>query len=173
MQRWYAIRVFAELVALRNLAQQGFGTYLPFEVDDRGERPLIRGYLFCEFDVHRDRWRSILGTRGVRTILGLCGDTPLPIPVGEVEKLQDRALRGDFDYRIHTGPPIEYLPGERVSITGGSCEGHGGICIKNGKDGIRILVDMFGGKWPATVRREWVEPAAGEPVKREYVERAA
>jgi transcription antitermination factor NusG len=49
--------------------------------------PLLRGYLFVQFDPRRDRWQSIYSTPGLERLLGMDRYRPEPIPCAFVERL--------------------------------------------------------------------------------------
>lgn len=94
--RWYAVmsQPHKERVAAANLAAQGFESFCPLIQRTRRHarrteivlRPLFAAYLFVQLDLGRDRWRSVLGTFGVRALI-MDGRLPLPVPKGLVETL--------------------------------------------------------------------------------------
>lgn len=95
--RWYVVSASpgSESVAETNLRRQGFSTWTPRQLRvvrsarRRIEKrvPFFPGYLFTQLDVERQRWRSVNGTFGVRSLI-MAGGRPLPCPRGLVEDLQ-------------------------------------------------------------------------------------
>ncbi len=91
--------------------------------------PYFPGYIFVALDVALQRWRSVNGTFGVRSLV-MQGDRPLPIPPGLVERFialtgEDGLLdlSGGLDagasVRILSGPFAEMIGRlERVGPTG-------------------------------------------------------
>lgn len=173
MQRWHCVQTLphAERIACENLKRQDREFWLP--VIDKGldekNQPLFPGYLFVRFD-RAMPWQAILSTRGVRSILGLVGDVPNPLPNGCVEELQDRAQRGEFTMGYKTAPIIRYASGELVRVVDGPWWSHQGLVDKTDCD--ESLMDK------TDRERVWIllnvcNRQTRVPVKREHVERAA
>ena len=162
MARWYCAQALPhkEWLAVRELANQDFETFLPLDERRLEPRPLFSGYLFVQFEATTQRWRSILGTRGVRTLLGLHGDSVRPLPVGCVEELQGRALAGEFAQREPFAAPIEYAPGDLVRVTEGPWWSHSGLVEKSDRERVWILLRIFNRIEPVPVKREHIERAA-------------
>ena len=99
MRRWYVAHTQPnrETKAIFNLNRQGFICYLPrFHTRRRHARkvesvirPLFPCYLFVYLNMERDRWRSVNGTYGVKSLIAN-GDRPLPVPDGVVESFKAR-----------------------------------------------------------------------------------
>ena len=97
MNHWYAAytRPAYELKAQKHLAFQQFETYLPIfrkKYIWRGRiehesRPLFPRYIFIQMDTERDRWRNILTTIGIISLV-LSGDSPAPISVNIIEAIK-------------------------------------------------------------------------------------
>ncbi|MEW5728878.1 MAG: transcriptional activator RfaH [Pseudomonadota bacterium] len=162
---WYVVYTHAnaERTALTNLCRQGMGAYLPVYLGERRHarrvervaRPLFPRYLFVAFDPAATRWRAILSTVGVSSLV--CRDgLPAPVPPGVVEKL--RALEGaDGMVRLPEPPPIE--PGRPVRMLNGAFIDRVGLCqgMSDG-DRVVVLLDILGRPVRATVRRDEVAP---------------
>ena len=98
--RWFVVQTQPrrEELGARNLARQGCRVFLPqFTKTVRHarrsrtvRRPLFPGYAFVAPDLEVDRWRSMLGTCGVSTMI-MQGDRPRPAPEGVVEGLLEAA----------------------------------------------------------------------------------
>ncbi|TIP30115.1 MAG: transcription antiterminator NusG [Mesorhizobium sp.] len=128
--RWYAASVFPgkEDVAERHLRLQGFHPFIP-----RCERTIrharrvetrpaayFPGYMFIALDVALQRWRSINGTFGVRSLI-MQGERPLPVPSGLVERFI--ALTGkdgllDFSGGLAAGASVRILSGPFAEMIG-------------------------------------------------------
>ncbi|MER9431604.1 transcription termination/antitermination NusG family protein [Mesorhizobium sp. M0408] len=128
--RWYAASVFPgkERVAERHLRIQGFEPFVPrCEKTVRHARRLetrsaayFPGYMFIALDVALQRWRSINGTFGVRSLV-MQGDRPLPVPSGLVERFI--ALTGrhgllDFSGGLAAGASVRILSGPFAEMIG-------------------------------------------------------
>ncbi|MER8402792.1 transcription termination/antitermination NusG family protein [Mesorhizobium sp. M1348] len=128
--RWYAASVFPgkEHVAERHLRMQGFQPFVPrCEKTVRHARRLetrvaayFPGYMFIALDVALQRWRSINGTFGVRSLV-MQGDRPLPVPSGLVERFI--ALTGrhgllDFSGGLAAGASVRILSGPFAEMIG-------------------------------------------------------
>jgi transcriptional antiterminator RfaH len=119
-----------ERVALRHLANQDFGPFLPSIRRTRrhGGRfesvlePLFPGYVFVAIDVETQRWRSVNGTLGVTRLL-TDGDRPLPVRGGFVEALRERADRngviaGAAESGLRPGDQVRFSSGPFAELVG-------------------------------------------------------
>lgn len=94
--RWYVAATAAhrEDFAAANLVRQGFGVFVPRRrtTTKHGRKMTTKhtayfpGYIFTSLNLERDRWKSVNGTYGVRSLLAN-GERPFPAPVGFVEML--------------------------------------------------------------------------------------
>ncbi|RWO61387.1 MAG: transcription antiterminator NusG [Mesorhizobium sp.] len=128
--RWYAASVFPgkEDVAERHLRIQGFRPFIP-----RCERTIrharrvetrpaayFPGYMFIALDVALQRWRSVNGTFGVRSLI-MQGERPLPVPSGLVERfiaLTDKDGLLDFSGGLTAGASVRILSGPFAEMIG-------------------------------------------------------
>ncbi|WP_192361921.1 transcription termination/antitermination NusG family protein [Mesorhizobium mediterraneum] len=128
--RWYAASVFPgkEDVAERHLRMQGFHPFTPrCEKTTRHARRIetrpaayFPGYMFIALDVALQRWRSVNGTFGVRSLI-MQGERPLPVPSGLVERFI--ALTGrdgllDFSGGLAAGASVRILSGPFAEMIG-------------------------------------------------------
>ncbi|RWP52012.1 MAG: transcription antiterminator NusG [Mesorhizobium sp.] len=128
--RWYAASVFPgkEDVAERHLRAQGFHPFTPrCEKTTRHARRIetrpaayFPGYMFISLDVALQRWRSVNGTFGVRSLI-MQGERPLPVPSGLVERFI--ALTGrdgllDFSGGLVAGASVRILSGPFAEMIG-------------------------------------------------------
>ncbi|WP_239494774.1 transcription termination/antitermination protein NusG [Roseovarius amoyensis] len=108
-------------IAERNLARQGFRTFLPLQEETRRTRgkfttqmrPLFPGYLFVAFDVNRGGWRTVNSTYGITRLVSL-GKEPTPVPPDLISQLM---LRCDRESGLMTLKPLK--PGDEVTVTKG------------------------------------------------------
>ena len=108
-------------IAERNLARQGFRTFLPLREETkrlRGRfttrmRPLFPGYLFVAFDVDRGGWRAVNATHGITRLVSL-GKEPTAVPRDLVHQLM---LRCDREGKLI--PSKQLAPGDEVMVTKG------------------------------------------------------
>lgn len=135
-----------ESVALENLHRQGFTCYAPvirrqvrharrtYEV----VRPLFPSYVFVALDFARQRWRPLLSTRGVRSVV-CCGEEPSVLRGEIVESLRTREIDGAI-----VRPCEPYRIGQRVRITKGSLDGLVATIVDlDEKDRVVVLLDML------------------------------
>lgn len=108
-------------IAERNLARQGFRTFLPMQEETkraRGKfitqiRPLFPGYIFVALDMLQSGWRAVNSTCGITRLVSL-GKGPTPIPLDLVSQLM---LRCDREGKLL--PPKLLKPGDQVTLTKG------------------------------------------------------
>ena len=111
-------------IAARNLARQGFRTFVPLQEETRRTgsrfvtqaRPLFPGYLFVAFDPAAGNWRAINSTAGITRLVSTgAGSAPRPVPDALVAGLMARC-DGAGTLREAPRPPE---PGERVTLATG------------------------------------------------------
>ena len=122
---WYVVHTqpHCEERALGHLLRQGFSAYLPRHLRQRRHarkteivaRPLFPRYLFVNVDRARERWRPILSTVGV-TSLVMLGEEPAPVPDTVIDEIRAREGRDGF---VQLGLPAGVGPGSRVRILDG------------------------------------------------------
>lgn len=147
--RWYVVRTQArkEAFGCRNLERQGFCTFVPQlpRTVRHGrrvalvDRPLFPRYIFVALDLQRDRWRSVLGTFGVSSVI-MQGDYPQPVPRGVVEELVQASTPGeglDFRHLLKVGSRVRLLAGPFAGRIGEMLEMSDG-------DRVRILLEILG-----------------------------
>jgi len=130
MRRWYGVSVHPgrEDRAEWHLRLQGFHPFLPRQ--NRTVRharrlilkraPFFPGYMFIPLDLSRDRWRSINGTIGVRSLI-MQGEHPAPCPIGLVESFiqqTDEAGLLDFGPRLEAGGLVQIVSGPFAELVG-------------------------------------------------------
>ena len=151
--RWYAVYTLprGEATAQLHLRNQGFRSFLPLLPKtirharryDTVLAPLFARYLFVAFDVTRDRWRAINGTRGVTRMI-MQNDRPAPLKSGVVETL--------IASSSHAGEVLfcrDIAPGDRVRLIAGPFAGQFGILQRlDGAGRVRVLLEIMGSHIP-------------------------
>jgi transcriptional antiterminator RfaH len=155
--RWYAVchQVGREDLAEANLLRQGFDTFVARQMRTvrHARRLLTRrssyfpGYMFVHLDLERDRWRSVNGTFGVRSIV-MNGERPTPCPVGLVERLIEMSdVDGilDFTPRLQVGDNVRLLSGPLADLVGR-------LERLDGASRARVLLSVMNGEIAVTVQ---------------------
>lgn len=144
-----------ERLALENLQRQDFITYCPFVRRRRSHarrmsevlRPLFPGYLFVRIGPDVRRWRPMLSTYGVRTLIR-CGDELSLIDDAFIQALKARELDGAI-----VRPPSPYQVGQQVRVAGGAFEGLVATIIEmHERDRLTVLMQLL--NRPVKVRVE-------------------
>ncbi len=157
-KRWFAAASLPnrEAIAYTQLERQGFETFFPKRIRTirHARKSMERvvsyfpGYLFVALDLEVDRWRSVNGTYGVRSLI-MEGERPLPVPAGIVESLQDFTDERGFLKRIE-----DLKPGDRVKVQNGHmADMIGEIDRLDGKNRVRVLIEMLHGQVPTIIDR--------------------
>ena len=145
---WAVVNAHAnrEQLALENLARQEFRAYCPVirrrctparRVSDV-LRPLFPGYLFVQVNPDSDRWRPMLSTFGVRSVLR-CGDRLSFIDDGFIKSLKAREIEG-----VITRPSGPYRVGQDVRLSGGAFDGMvATIIAMDERDRLTVLMDLL------------------------------
>ncbi len=151
--RWYAVMTQArkEHFAAQNLQNQGFRSFVPRQMATyRHARRfttrlavVFSQYIFVAMDPSLQRWRSVNGTLGVRTLVGN-SDGPVPVRAGVVETLLASCDRNGV-LMFHS--PSALKPGDRVRLVAGPFAGAlGSLQSLDGSGRVRLLLDIMGGK---------------------------
>ena len=151
-----------EHIALENLARQEFHAYCPLmrkrvrhaRRTQEVLRPLFPGYLFVRVNPDLQRWRPILSTYGVRTLV-CCGERPSFLDDGFVEGLKAREVDGAI-----VRPASPYAPGQQVKLAGGAFDGLIATIIDmDEKDRLVVLMDLLNRPTKVKVDAQGVTPA--------------
>lgn len=164
-KRWYvaATRAGRENVAEVHLARQGFVVWSPRQkrtvrhARRRVEKltPFFPGYLFVLLDTERQRWRSVNGTYGVRSLI-MEGERPLPCPPGLVEGLQAAADSNG----VMVGVAV-IAPGQTVRVVSGPMTDLVGTLLSVDDRGrSRVLMSLLSSNVVVTVNAGALTPAA-------------
>ena len=146
--KWSALTTHRhrELLAIEQLTRQGFKVYCPFlrkqvrhaRRSYDAPRPMFPGYAFIKHPQSEARWRPILSTIGVKTVL-MIGGRPGLLPAGFVENLKAREIEG-----VICKPQDAFRIGQQVTIQGGPFDGLiGQICDLRENDRVIVLLDLL------------------------------
>lgn len=146
--RWLAVNTHPhrEHIAIENLGRQDFETYCPLiqrQVRHARRtrhvmRPLFPGYVFVRINPDLQRWRPILSTFGVRSLVR-CGDRLSFVEDGFVAGLRARELDG-----IIIKPAEPYQLGQKVRMRSGPFDGLVATIIEmDEKDRLVVLMDLL------------------------------
>lgn len=175
---WYVVQVppQREQEAAFELAKQGFEILAPQllkRVDNvAGQtarqrlrqqrkplepRPLFPRYGFVKFNIGRDRWRSINGTRNVTRLLMADEMTPLPVPDAQMERIIGMIGKDGLIHEEDQEEPWRKMVGQTVRVTCGPWVDQVGICQKSDEGRVEILLQILGRESPVPIARQNVE----------------
>jgi len=152
---WYCIQSHpgAELEAEWHLRNQGFAAYVPqFETirQNRQTRiaPLFPCYLFSQVTERAPSWGPMRSTRGVSTVLVRPG-TPDPAPVhpAALTSLWRQCAPNGVIYprdKAHARPALPSVLGASVSVEAGAFTSFIGVCQREARDRVAILLSILG-----------------------------
>jgi transcriptional antiterminator RfaH len=163
---WYVVQTHtnSEAKAAEHLRRQGYEVYLPQMRRWRSHarrrelvaRPLFPRYLFVNFDPEHARWRSILSTLGVASMI--ChGEKPSHVPEGVVEEIRQAERGGWFDdvgrvSRLKIGDTVRIACGPFADLVGQ-------LQSLTSDDRVRVLLDILGRRVMTIVKLKEVAPA--------------
>ena len=107
-----------ERFALDNLARQSFATYCPMlrtsvrhaRATRQVLRPIFPGYIFAAVNPDTQRWKPLLSTFGVRSVVG-SAERPSFVPRGFIEALKAREIDGAI-----ARPSVPFQVGQSVRL---------------------------------------------------------
>lgn len=161
--RWYAVQTYPhrEEAVERHLSYQGFATYLPRSLRTvrHARRTATKRvayfdrYLFVSVDVDRQRWRCINGTLGVKNLI-MCGQKPLPVPIGIVETLVSATDEAGI---LRSTSLLK--PGSRVRVIAGSLMDQLGVLDSlDGRGAASVLIAIMGRQVSVRISRDQIVP---------------
>jgi transcriptional antiterminator RfaH len=148
-----------EHIAIENLVRQDFPAYCPMVMkrirharrQQDVRRPLFPGYVFVHVERDIQRWRPILSTFGVRTLVR-CGDRLSFIHDGFIASLKAREVDG-----LVTRPKSPYSIGQIVRMNGGPFDGLVATIVEmNEKDRLVVLMELLNGRVKVKVEADKV-----------------
>jgi transcriptional antiterminator RfaH len=151
-----------EHFALENLERQKFAAYCPMTRKRRSHarrveivlRPLFPNYLFVQTGPDFGRWRPILSTYGVRTVVR-AGESLSFIDDRFITSLKAREVEGAI-----VRPASPYQVGQKVQISTGPFDGLVATIIEmSEKDRLIVLVELMSRGIKVTLTSDAVTPA--------------
>lgn len=162
-RRWYVAQTEPkkERLAVVGLERQSFLSLCPcyHKIRRHARRietvlaPLFPGYVFVNFDLDKDSWRSINGTLGVRRLISFDPVTPLPMPDEAMIPLLNP--RGDSLGNAVGGVQVG---GTVRMISGPFAEQLATVETLDDKGRIRLLFDILGSAVRLRLRVDGVVP---------------
>lgn len=151
MKNWFVVytQPGKEQIAIQHLTEQEFFIYIPcYRKERRHARktdfisaPLFPRYLFIQFDLEKDRWRSINGTRGVSYLLML-DERPISISQEIVDTLK---AKEDESGCVPMDSLSMFMQGEKVRILDGAFEGYTATFeTLDDKSRVQLLLNFLG-----------------------------
>ena len=138
----------AELLAVEQLAHQGFEAYCPtYDKVVRHARkktikkkPLFPSYIFVQSSDRGRSWRPILSTSGVRSLV-MQGNKPGVLPRKFVEELKVCERNGELSRRAE--PKLN--AGDKVILTEGAFQDFiGQVLFAQEDDRVWLMLDLMG-----------------------------
>jgi transcriptional antiterminator RfaH len=135
-----------EQIAIENLTRQGFESYCPMIKRRRSHarrittvaRPLFPTYLFVRIDPTVSRWRPILSTFGVRSLVRF-GDQLGILDNAFIEELLKREEDGCI-----VRPAEPYRVGQQVTVRGGPFDGIVATIVSlQERDRVIVLMELL------------------------------
>ena len=157
MPKWFVLqtKVRSEAVAVHNLENQGFETFLPMLRIQRRRQgswqsvcePLFPGYMFIALDLEKQNTAPIRSTRGVVRLVRL-GATLQAFPDPLLNSLkQAQALTGGG-----IEPARVFEAGDEVHLVGGPMAGMKAIFkARNSQERVELLLNVLGNETQVSV----------------------
>jgi transcriptional antiterminator RfaH len=118
-------RPHQEIVAMRELRNQGFEVYLPLRQYVNRKKVLVAAaflpsYLFVHVTPYPQDWREIFSTRGVNGVLGCTPSRACGVQDRVVQRIRDQEEGGYIKMGLaEDQAPQRYAPGDRVKVAMG------------------------------------------------------
>ena len=149
-ERWYAVRTKPgqEHIASECLSRQEFKAYYPRITVERAKHGrivrdsegLFPGYVLVMFRLAISSWRAINNTRGVIRLLSSSVEAPpLPLPIGEIERLQERERTG----QLFISEVVRLRRGDRVRIKFGWAVDQIGTVVSTRAERVNLLLALL------------------------------
>ncbi len=151
MKQWFVVytQPLKEAIAQQHLTEQDFEAYLPrYKKTRRHARkvdeilaPLFPRYLFIGIDLEVDRWRSVLGTRGVSYLLMTDGQ-PTVVPSRIIEALKDQETN---DGLVPINSMALFIKCDKVRVLEGAFKEYIAVFEKmDDKQRVQLLLNCLG-----------------------------
>jgi transcriptional antiterminator RfaH len=165
---WYLVQCKpnATQLAVRNLENQSFGTFLPLqeitkrkgEIFQRQIRPLFPGYLFVQIDPDQGPWRQVNSTRGVARLVRLSAD-PSRVPDEIVEALMARCDKQNILRQTNETQSSQLHAGNQAQVKQGPFSGFiATIRDIEPNNRIHMLIEVMGQSTKVTINADALQP---------------
>lgn len=169
-QRWYVANTKPRLeqYAAENLMRQGFGVFYPRYLKTivknskpiRVVLPLYPSYIFVLFDLQKDHWTKIYGTRGVVQLLCASEDRVSPVPCGFVEDLMKTCGKdGYISIDLEAKLIEDYAVGSQLEVVDGPFKGNIGVCAGSAGGRVRLFMTLLSRQVKISLDSAFVFPA--------------
>ena len=150
-RRWVVVNTHPnrEPYAIEHLVRQEFEPYCPF-IQKRikharksydARRPMFPGYVFVRIERDLQRWRPIMSTFGVRSLVR-CGNQLSFLDDGFIVSLRAREVNGAI-----AKPVNPFSVGQQVQMAGGAFDGLVASIIEmDDKGRLGVLMNMLNGQ---------------------------
>lgn len=157
--RWYVAQALPglESTAIHHLSREGVSAWAPVATKDRQLR-LFPGYVFVELESPSEAG-IVNRTRGIRKMLPIHCDSPLPLPRGFVEDLRARMASGEFEEQSADEFLRRFVPGETVSISSGAFSGLDAKFMRYSKGSGVLLMALLGREHEVRIPLQALAPA--------------
>jgi transcriptional antiterminator RfaH len=164
---WYVVCAKAgwERIAVEQLTRQGYEVYLPMKLhmtrkagqDELLARPFFPRYLFVRLDLVAQRWRPILSTIGVASML-MGGDHPMWLADRAIDRLKAQEEGGFIKLGERAVVPERFTAGQKVAVVvGGVVEKlEATFCEPVDENRVAVLLSLLGRDSRVVVNRSQV-----------------
>lgn len=160
---WYVANTqpHREALAMENLKRQGYEVYCPLiskqirhaRKVQTVKRPLFPSYVFVKADKAATRWRAMLSTLGVRTVIQ-AGEQPAALDNAFVQALKTREIDG-----VISKPSKPFKVGEKIRISGGAMDGCVASIVQlRDKERLIVLLDLLNQSVKVQIHAGIVQP---------------
>ena len=154
-----------ERLVLEHLERQDYWPYCPMTRRRARQgrrysdvlRPLFPNYVFVKVPEAHERWRPILSTIGVRSVVR-CGDNLSYIDDHFIRALRSREIDG-----VVARAPHPFQPGDEIVVAGGPFDGLVAKIVEmDEKDRLLVLMNLLNGQVKVKIEARNIAPLSPE-----------
>lgn len=165
---WYLVQYKpnALQIAVRNLENQGFGTFLPLQETTRRKgkifqrqlRPLFPGYLFVQLNPGKGPWRQVNNTRGVARLVRFSAE-PSVVPNSIVDALTEQCDERNILRQTSETQSGQLHHGNQAKVKRGPFSGFiATVADIEPNNRINILIEIMGQTTKVAINAEALQP---------------
>lgn len=165
---WYLVQCKpnALQIAIRNLENQGFGTFLPLQETTRRKRkifqrqisPLFPGYLFVQLNPRKGPWRQVNSTRGVARLIRFSAE-PSVVPNSIVDALTAQCDEQNVLRQTSETQSSQLHQGNQAQVRRGPFSGFvATVADIEPNNRINILIEIMGQTTKVAINAEALQP---------------